>query len=428
MNMKSKRFFVNLIVFLSMAIAVVVGFIDFQPDFFNEVSAQSQLEPQDTTTQDFKRGPHQGKLLQTGDFQVEVTIFEPEGIPPKFRIYFYNNGVPIQSSEIKYQMELTRINRVENIPFKDQTDYLESTVEATEPHSFKVRISAAYKNETYEWEYESYEGRIELSSEAIKANAIKIEKAQSTVLKIKLNAMGKIMPNEEATVYISPRFPGVVKAVYKRLGDYVKKGETLAVIESNESLQNYEVRSEVDGMIIKKNINIGMYISGQENIFVISDLKTVWADFNIYRHDLSQVKIDDPVEIKSLDGSLTALSTISYISPLGHESTQSVIARAILSNPKELWKPGLFISGEISVANVYVPIAIKDSALQTFRDWDVVFIASGNVFEVVPVQLGKRNKEWIEITSGLVPGDHYVTENSFILKADLEKSGAKHEH
>lgn len=415
-------------IFLVVGVVFVIGSNYFYSNFFGETAKLSQSEPQEATTDDFTKGPHRGRLLQTGDFQVEVTIFEPKDVPPKFRIYFYDNSVPIKPSDIKFQMKLTRINRDEEIPFKEQKDYLESTVDATEPHSFKVKITAIYKNKTYEWEYESYEGRVELSQEAINTNAIKIEKVQSRFLEIKLNAMGKIMPNEESTVYISPRFPGVVRAVYKKLGDYVKKGETLAVIESNESLQNYEVKSEIDGMVIKKDVNLGMYISGQENIFVVSDLKTVWADFNIYRHDLSKIKIDDPVKIKSLDGNQTASSTISYISPIGDESTQSVIVRAVLSNPKELWKPGLFISGEISIANVFVPVAIKDSALQTFRDWDVVFIAAGNVFEVVPVRFGRRNKEWIEVISGLVPGDSYVTENSFILKADLEKSGANHEH
>jgi cobalt-zinc-cadmium efflux system membrane fusion protein len=307
-------------------------------------------------------------------------------------------------------------------------DFLESTVEATEPHSFEVKAVATFKDKLHRWEYESYEGRVVLSKEAIHSNSIKIEKAQSAMLKITLNAMGKIMPNEEKTVYIGPRFPGIVKGVYKKLGDYVQKGEPLAVIESNESMQNYEIKSEINGMVIKKDINVGMYLSGQENVFVISDLSTVWADFNIYRHDLPQVNVGDLVEVKSLDGNINQETTISYISPLGHESTQSVVARAVLENPVDLWKPGLFITGEITVDNVSVDVAIKDSALQTFRDWDVVFISSGDQFEVVPVEIGRRNKEWVEITSGLSNGDHYVTENSYILKADLEKSGAKHEH
>lgn len=421
----------NLLVLLIVGIGLAVGFVYFKHAWSDGLFGAKESEKESAhaeSPEDFKRGPHRGRLLQEGGFQVEVTIFEPKGVPPKFRIYFYENGIPLHPSEIKYQMELKRINRTENIPFKQEGDYLESTVEAAEPHSFKVKAIATFRDKTHQWEYESYEGRVELSKEAINSNSIKIEKVQPAMLKITLNAMGKIMPNEEKTVYMSPRFPGVVKGVYKKLGDYVRKGELLAVIESNESLQNYEIKSEINGMVIKKNINIGMYLSGQESVFVISDLSTVWADFNIYRHDLSQVKVGDPIEVNSLDGNTKQDSIISYISPLGHESTQSVVARALLENSKEIWKPGLFVSGEITVDNVSVNIAIKDSALQTFRDWDVVFISSGDMFEVVPIKMGRRNKEWVEITSGLSDGDHYVTENSYILKADLEKSGAKHDH
>lgn len=377
---------------------------------------------------DFERGPHRGRLLQDENFQTEITIYEKKGIPPKFRIYFYDNGKPINPSEVNFRMQLERIDRTETIPFRQVENYLESTIEAKEPHSFKIKTEADYRGKTYSWEYESYEGRVELSQEAVKANSIKIEKAEPAVLKMTLNVPGKLVPNEENTLYISPRFPGVVKEVFKKLGDSVAKGETLAVIESNESLQNYDIKSEIAGTIIKKNINNGMYLSGQESIFIISDLRILWADFTIYRRDLAQVKLGDSIEIRELDGNVIGNSTISYISPIGHEGTQSIVARALLDNPNETLKPGLFVSGEITVDNVAVNVAVKDTALQTFRDWDVVFLVSGNLFEVVPVEIGRRNKDLVEITSGLSPGDSYVTENSYILKADLEKSSAEHDH
>lgn len=425
--MRNRLWVINLIVFLVIAILAAASFFYFKSIRFNELSPSQDVVSTDSV-EPFKRGPHQGRLLEKDGFQVEVTIFELEGVPPRFRIYFYEDGTPVKPSAVHFDMELKRINRKEKIPFKQEDNFLESTKEAVEPHSFKVKIAATYKDKTYDWEYESYEGRVALTPEAIKANKITIEEAGPINLEIKLDVMGKIIPNEELTVYISPRFPGMVKAVNKKLGDYVRKGEILAVIESNESLQNYEVRSETNGMIIKRNINLGMFLSGQENIFVISDLSSVWADFNVYRRDLSRVQVGDPIQVTSLDRSLKQEAVISYISPLGNENTQSVIARAVLTNPKEVWKPGLFISGEITVENVPLYVAVKDGGLQTFRDWDVVFLSVGNLFEVVPVHLGRKNKEWVEITSGLNPGDRYVSENSFILKADLEKSGAKHEH
>lgn len=401
----------------------VIGVIGFLIVFKHKTESHT-----DESEEDFKRGAHHGRLLEHENFQVEVTIFEPEGVPPKFRTYFYQNGASIDPKEVTYEMELQRINRVEKIPFKQEGDFLESTVEASEPHSFKVDITATYDDEPHHWVYESYESRVELTPETIAANQIKIEKAESRNLEIKLDALGKIVPNEELTAYITPRFPGVVKSVSKKLGDYVKKGDILAVIESNESLRNYEIKSEINGMIIKKNINLGMYLNGQENIFVISDVNSVWADFNIYCKNLSCVKVGDPIQINSLDGNLKQQSTISYISCVSDEDTQSVTVRSVISNENGLWKPGLFISGEITVENIPMAVTVKDGALQKFREGNVVFISVGNLFEVVPVEVGRTNKDWVEIKSGLSAGDHYVSENSYILKADLEKSGAVHEH
>lgn len=423
-----KNQWLNLIVFLIFFVVGLLSFNYVKTTFFKETSHTLDTEhSHESDTITFKRGPHHGRLLEKDGFQVEVTIFEPEGVPPKFRIYFYNKGVPITPAEVTFEMELERINRVEKIPFKIEDEYLESTVEASEPHSFKVKITTTYKDKSYNWEYESYEGRVELTQEAIEANKIKIEEAGPINLEIQIEVLGKITPNEELTVSVSPRFPGMVRAVNKKLGDYVQKGETLAIIESNESLHDYEVKSEINGKIIKKNINLGMR-SGQENIFVISDLSSVWGDFSLYRQDLNRVHVGNPILVTTLDGTLSQQSIISYISPLGNEATQSVIARSVLTNSKDEWKPGLFVSGEITVEKVPISVAVKVGALQTFRDWDVVFINVGNLFEVVPVQLGRKNKEWVEIKSGLNPGDRYVSENSFILKADLEKSGAKHEH
>jgi len=438
--MTYKPWLVNLIVFFIIAIAVTIGFLYFKPalldlsevhnheglhDHSGHEHGQSHSEDEED---DFEKGPHGGRLLENGGFQVEVTIYEPEGLLPKFRIYFYHDGTPVNPADVNYQMELTRINRTENIPFKQRDNFLESTVEASEPHSFKVKVRTVYKNKPYDWEYESYEGRVELDQESIEANKVAIESAGPMNLNITLMAMGRIIPDEELTVYINPRFPGVVKAVNKKLGDLVQKGDVLAVIESNESLKDYEIKAEIDGTIIKKNINLGMYLTGQEHIFVISDLKSVWGDFHIYSQDLSRVDVGDKVKVFCLDCSASQESTISYISPHGNESTQSVIARAVLDNRDNIWKPGLFISGEITVENVPVKVAVKDGALQVVNNHDVVFLVIDHLFEAAPVQLGRRNKEWVEITSGLNPGERYVSENSFIIKADLEKSGAAHEH
>src|SRR5438105_14510184 len=95
--------------------------------------------------------------------------------------------------------------------------------------------------------------RIEVTEEALKKSGIQIDVAGPAVLKKTLKLNGKITPNEERMVHVSPRFPGIVKSIAKRLGDVVKTGEALAVIESNESLQPYELKSEIDAVIIERD-------------------------------------------------------------------------------------------------------------------------------------------------------------------------------
>lgn len=294
------------------------------------------------------------------------------------------------------------------------------------PYAPHAHDHQEHSNESHE---NTHLEKIFLSDDTLKENHIKIEKAGPVELQMKFSVMGKVKPNEELTVHISARYPGIVKSVNKKLGDTVQKGDVLAVIESNESLKNYQVKSEINGVVIKRNINLGMNLSGQETIFVVSNLSTVWGDFNIYSQDLSRVQLGDMIEVTSLNGSISEPATISYLSPYGNESTQSVVARVQLNNAKDLWKPGLFISGEIIAETIAIPVAVKEIALQTVKDQDVVFVSvHNNEFEAVPVIVGRKNKEWVEIKSGLKSGDRYVSENSFILKADLEKSDAEHEH
>ena len=73
-------------------------------------------------------------------------------------------------------------------------------------------------------------------------------------------------------------------------------------------------------------------------------------------------------------------------------------------------------------------LAVDQRALQRFRDWDVVFIQVGDAYEIRPLTLGRRDAKFVEVIDGINLGDTYVVEQSFLIKADIEKSGASHDH
>ncbi len=66
--------------------------------------------------------------------------------------------------------------------------------------------------------------------------------------------------------------------------------------------------------------------------------------------------------------------------------------------------------------------------MQAFRDFTVVYARIGDEYEVRMLELGRQDATWAEVLGGLDAGTSYVTENSYVIKADIEKSGASHDH
>src|SRR5438128_606792 len=268
---------------------------------------------------------------------------------------------------------------------------------------------------------ETEKKRIEITEEALKKSGIQIEVVGPAVLKKTLKLNGKITPNEERMVHVSPRFPGIVKSIAKRLGDVVKTGEALAVIESNESLQPYEVKSEIDGTIIKRDIALGEFVDTSKTIFIVADLSNVWVDFSVYRHESENLRVGQKVLIQPGEKADKIESTISYVSPFGLENTQTTLARAVVSNENGELRPGLFINGDVIIGEIEVPVAVKAGAVQTMEDKPVVFVQVGKGFELREVAIGERDDDHVEMKSGVAAGEKYAAENSFLLKSELAR-------
>jgi cobalt-zinc-cadmium efflux system membrane fusion protein len=374
------------------------------------------------------KGPHGGRLLIKDDMSVEVTMFE-RGMPPHFRVFLYKDNKLLVSKNANLTIQLQRFSgKTEDITFIPIEDFLQSVQVIKEPHSFDVKVSLQYQDNKISWDYPSYEGRVTIPPKLAAAAGIKVKVAGAKRLEKKITIMGKITPNWDTLTPVYPRYPGIIKTMAKNLGESVKKDETLVFIERNTSLKNYSILSPVDGTIIRKHVDPGELAKGDKPIYEIANLDTVWADINLYRKITSLVKKGMKVIVTGDEGKPTSNSTISYISPLGVEDSQTVLARAIISNKNQEWFPGMFIDASIILGEMQSKVAVPRSALQHWRDWNVVFVKKGNQYEAAIVELGEQDENWVEILSGLEPGQAYVAENSFFIKADIEKSGASHDH
>ena len=274
---------------------------------------------------------------------------------------------------------------------------------------------------------EHEEGKVEITPNAAKLTGIQVQKAGPAIVAMTTPLTGRITLNENTTANVRARFPGFVKAVHVNLGDAVKKGQKLATVESNESLKTYQVTAPMDGVILKRYTNIGDVTNGNE-LFVIADLSTVWAKYHIFPRDVSNIKKGQPVTIHTLDEKTRQSAEISMLFPTTDALSQTVIAIAELSNADGIWRPGMTIEGDIKVGEKQASLAVPRTALQFLEEQQVVFIKSGNEYEPRPVTVGMTGTENVEITSGLKHGETYVSAGSFVIKADILKGTAAHEH
>ena len=231
---------------------------------------------------------------------------------------------------------------------------------------------------------------------------------------------GEVVPDGDHVVHIVPRFPGIIKKAHKNIGDYVQAGEVLATIESNESLSLYEVVAYGSGKVIEKHATVGEFVTEERDLFVIADLSDVWVNIAIYGKDAPEIVVGQAVRIEALGGKATTGATVSYISPVFDERTRSLVARAVIPNTNNLWKPGTFIKASFVLTAAESSLMVCKDAVQIVDEKPSVFVSEdGDEFHPVPVLTGVQGVSHTEIISGLTEGVAYVCKGAFELKAQL---------
>ncbi len=247
-------------------------------------------------------------------------------------------------------------------------------------------------------------------------------------LAVRLPLQGKIVLHEDKAAHIHPRFPGVILEVRKQLGARVRKGEVLAVIESNESLRPYNVLSQLEGVVVSRHAAVGETVTGEDEIFTVADMSTVWVDFRVYRQDFNRLRVGQKIRVIA-EGLPAAEVSLAYLSPSLESHSQSLLARVELPNTGGVWTPGLFVQGEAAVDEFQAP-AIRLEAVQQFPEGPVIFVREkgGNRYTATAVKLGRRDGEFVELLSPSLTDKAYVSRNSFLLKAEMGKGEAGHDH
>lgn len=454
-----------------------------------------------------QEGPHGGKVLNEGQFALEIVVNE-QGKQPHFRLFPSFNNKAIDPSELKCTIEAERINgKVDTYHFDPNGKFLYSLEEISLPVSFFMKVTAIWKGESYEWEYSQYQGRFTLDEPLAQRMGIQTEIAAPSKIQTTIRLPGEVGFNMDKLSHIVPRVPGVITEVKKNLGDRVQKDEIIAIIESRElgesrskylvalertklaeynfnrserlhekesvpekemltakksyleekieleaagrklltmgipqeeinrlsdnkfdNLTRFEIKAPLPGVVVKKHLTVGEWVKEDAEIYIIADMNTLWLNVTIYMNDLSAVFVGQKAIVQSQCGIPTTIGEVSYIEPTVGEDSRTTKARIILPNSEGKWRPGMFVQTDLVNQENDVEIAIRNDALQTYKDKTVVFIKHDDQYEMQPVVTGRKDGHFTEISKGLTSGDKYVVANAFVLKSELAKAGMSHQH
>jgi cobalt-zinc-cadmium efflux system membrane fusion protein len=324
---------------------------------------------------------------------------------------------------------------------------------------------------------------VHLDEAAVKESGIETATAGPGTLQVHETLSGEIAFNSDSLAHIVPRVPGVVREVHKNLGDIVRTGDVLAVLESRDladakaaylaalarlalaqanftreerlqqekitaekdfleskqalaeaeitlrsaeqklhalslteadvqalpshsetSYTRYEITAPIDGTVVEKHIVLGEVFKDDSNpCFVIADLTSVWVDLKVHQQDLSHIRPGQAVVING-GADLQTEGTIAFVSNIVSETSRMAFARMTIPNPEGCWRPGLFVTGQVVIDEVSVPVVVSKDALVRLDGQACVFLQTDRGFMPQAVMVGRSNESSVEITAGLEAG------------------------
>jgi len=268
------------------------------------------------------------------------------------------------------------------------------------------------------------------SEQAIKNSGIEMATAAAGTVHETVQVYGVVQPKPDRVREVVARYPGVIRSVAHAIGDAVRAGEVLATVESNDSLQTYNVTAPIAGVITQRRANTGENANDQ-SLFSIADYSQVFGEFSVFPRDRSNLRIGQEAQVSDAQGAHKVTGRVAYIASGGNSINQSVMVRVQLDNAQHIWTPGQFVNGELVISQRSVSIAIPVETIQQIKGSDVIFVQNSQGaekrFETRPVKLGKSGAGIVEVLQGLNAGERYVTKNSYVVKAEALKSEAEEE-
>lgn len=289
---------------------------------------------------------------------------------------------------------------------------------------------------------------------------------------------GKIVENENNKSIQAAHFGGRIEKLYvKSIGEVVKEGQLLALVyspelvtaqnelltalelkeeqpalyvsvknklklwklseaqiqkieDSKKIITNFPIYANVHGVVTDKLVEEGTHVKEGGMLFKITNLNSVWAEFDVYEKQIASVKKGATIRIvTNTNLNVGIQAKVSFIDPLLNTTTRTVKVRVELDNSHRNLKPGMFVQGTLSVVNDHntYRISVPKTAILWTGKRSVVYVKSNSsaeaVFEMRQVVLGASLRDSYEIESGLKSGEEIVINGAFTVDAAAQLQG-----
>ena len=202
----------------------------------------------------------------------------------------------------------------------------------------------------------------------------------------------------------------------------------------NASNGRYILKAPISGVISKKDLVIGENVQSASQLFTIDQLDQLWLEFIVPNAEISGLSPNQKIEFKSLQTNKIYKAVIQTLNIEADAQTGRLQVRAKVQSSTAELRPNLMVNVLLQQHSDSTALRILQSAVQNVDGKNVIFVATQQgqqvEFHPTPIKLGQSSKDsqYIEVLSGLNQGQKYAAQGSFLLKSELEKGEASHEH
>ncbi len=220
----------------------------------------------------------------------------------------------------------------------------------------------------------------------------------------------------------------------------MKQAQIDALTKTGEVNPRFTITAPIPGQVVERDVTLGELVNpDSDSLLIIADTTVLWVLVDIPEARINQTAVNAKAWVQVGGEEGTKLEGhIKFISPIVDEATRTIQARIELpgNDEKVALKPGMFTQIEVTATDPKAPeptpvVAVSAEAIQTVEGAPAVFVPVANepnTFAKRTITIGKPVGGLVPVYSGLAEGEQYIGSGTFLLKAELGKSSASHEH